>query len=235
MPLKTLLLLAIEKMPSRPKRMSLSDDFGARRVPDRDAVAGLADAHLPRSPSIAIAARQRSRARHAGRCRTGCPRCGCPRSRRRSPSARRRRPESIASRSSARSRGSSGRGPRRPGADTVMTLPSPAPTSDAPGSPSSVQAIDRSGPGRDTCRARAIDDVAVRARHRAPPAAARQAQPTRSPLRAPGRTCRAATSAAAKHARQHAHEVRRPVRPLCGSTSMRPCISMCMAWQNQVQ
>ena len=112
------------------------EDLGARRVPDRDAVAGLVQAARP-DPDDLVAAHDRILRRRGGRRRRDCPRSGCPRRRRRSRVFSTKTPASIFSRSLPEPRIVSPR-TTASGAETVTTLPLPGPIRTAPGSPSTV-------------------------------------------------------------------------------------------------
>ena len=140
-------------------------------------------------------------------------------------------PESIFSRSRPEPRTTRPR-TTASGADTVMTLPLPGPRTTAPGSPSSVSLRAILTLGAMLARPQ-DDDVAFggAVEHRLQVRLARRYDDAFRP----GRQGEAGGEAAPPTPGARWCERRSIAQTFFGSTSMRPCISMCIAWQNQVQ
>ena len=200
-------------------------DGDVGRVPERDAVAGLAEAAAAQALRSTLRGDARPRRAVHVDAEQVSYRGGCSRSVARSAVFCRKMPESIACRSRPDPRTVTPRTVTS-GAVTVTTLPAPPPSSTAPGRPVSTRApID---PDRAVVFARRkLDDVTVlrpiqhRLQRLAP------AQPSASPhwrsrtirrRRAPPEACVTGDA-----------RCRSRLRPIFGSTNMRPFISMCMA------
>ena len=213
-------------MPSRPKRISLSITC----APGRSRRETPLPASLMRPPAQAddrVAARPANSRRRADRCRRDCPRCrlsSITRAGRRlgDEDAGIHRREVAARAADLRPRTTA------PGASTVMTLPLPPPSTTAPGSPSSVSGLSmRDGPAMLARRQNEL--VAGRGRSTTRLQACRRRAARRSAHGGAARMAAEQPPAARRDDAAHSHQ------RACGSTNMRPFISMCIAWQNHEQ